>query len=127
MEQQEIRYKKGDIIELSIIDHAEKDQCFGKTAEGMAVMVTGVLAPGDRVSAQVYKVKSRYLEARAIEVLAPSPDRVEPICPVFGVCGGCKWMHVSYVAQLRFKHKKVACSQTLKTLFVKCQPLILKL
>ena len=110
MEQQEIRYRKGDIIELSIIDHAEKEQCFGKTAEGMAVMVTGVLAPGDRVSAQVYKVKSRYLEARAIEVLAPSPDRVEPICPVFGVCGGCKWMHVSYEAQLRFKHKKVVDS-----------------
>ena len=110
MEQQEIRYRKGDIIELSIIDHAEKDQCFGKTAEGMAVMVTGVLAPGDRVSAQVYKVKSRYLEARAIEVLSPSPDRVEPVCPVFGVCGGCKWMHVSYEAQLRFKHKKVVDS-----------------
>jgi 23S rRNA (uracil1939-C5)-methyltransferase len=110
LEQQEIRYRKGDIIELSIIDHAEKDQCFGKTAEGMGVMVTGVLAPGDRVSAQVCKVKSRYLEARAIEVLEPSPDRVEPVCPVFGVCGGCKWMHVSYEAQLRFKHKKVADS-----------------
>jgi 23S rRNA (uracil1939-C5)-methyltransferase len=110
LEQQDIRYRKGDTIELSIIDHAEKEQCFGKTVEGMGVMVSGVLAPGDCVSAQVYKVKSRYLEARAIEVLAPSPDRVEPCCPVFGVCGGCKWMHVSYEAQLRFKHKKVVDS-----------------
>jgi 23S rRNA (uracil1939-C5)-methyltransferase len=107
LEQQEIRYRKGDNIELIIIDPAEKEQCFGRTAEGMGVMVTGMLAPGDRVLATVYKVKSRYLEARAIEVLAPSPDRVEPICPVFGSCGGCKWMHVSYEAQLRFKQKKV--------------------
>jgi 23S rRNA (uracil1939-C5)-methyltransferase len=110
LEQQEIRYRKGDTIELTIIDPAEKDQCFGRTAEGMGVMVTGVLAPGDRVSAQVYKVKPRYLEARAIKVLEASPDRVEPVCPVFGVCGGCKWMHVSYEAQLRFKHKKVVDS-----------------
>ncbi|NTV66671.1 MAG: 23S rRNA (uracil(1939)-C(5))-methyltransferase RlmD [Chlorobaculum sp.] len=110
LEQQEIHYRKGDRIELTIIDPAEKDQCFGRTAEGMGVMVTGVLAPGDRVLATVYKVKPRYLEARAIELLAPSPDRVEPVCPVFGVCGGCKWMHVSYEAQLRFKHKKVVDS-----------------
>jgi 23S rRNA (uracil1939-C5)-methyltransferase len=110
LEQQEIRYRKGDNIELTIIDPAEKDQCFGRTAEGIGVMVTGVLAPGDRVLATVYKVKPRYLEARAIELLAPSPDRVEPVCPVFGVCGGCKWMHVSYEAQLRFKHKKVVDS-----------------
>jgi len=110
LEQQEIRYRKGDIIELTITDHAEKDKCFGKTTEGMGVMVSGILAPGDRVSAQIYKVKSRYLEARAIEVLEASPDRVEPVCPVFGSCGGCKWMHVSYEAQLRYKHKKVTDS-----------------
>jgi 23S rRNA (uracil1939-C5)-methyltransferase len=107
LEQQEIRYRKGDIIELLIIDPAEKEQCFGRTPEGMGVMVTGMLAPGDTVSAQVYKVRPRYLEARAIELLEPSPDRVEPVCPVFGSCGGCKWMHVSYEAQLRFKKKKV--------------------
>ncbi|NTU53631.1 MAG: 23S rRNA (uracil(1939)-C(5))-methyltransferase RlmD [Chlorobiaceae bacterium] len=107
MEQQEISYKKGDIIALTIIDPAEKEQCFGRTPEGMGVMVTGMLAPGDRVSATIYKVRPRYLEAKAIEVLEASPDRVEPVCPVFGFCGGCKWMHVSYEAQLRFKHKKV--------------------
>ena len=107
LEQQDSRYRKGDIIELFIIDPAEKEQCFGRTAEGMGVMVSGMLAPGDRVSARVYKVKPRYLEARAIEVLEPSPDRIEPVCPVFGACGGCKWMHVGYEAQLRYKQKKV--------------------
>ncbi len=101
-------YKKGDIVELTIIDPAEKDQCFGRTPEGMAVMVTGMLAVGDRVSARVVKAKSRYLVATCLELLEPSPDRVEPVCPVFGVCGGCKWMHVGYPAQLGYKKKKVA-------------------
>ncbi|HWR00848.1 MAG TPA: 23S rRNA (uracil(1939)-C(5))-methyltransferase RlmD [Chlorobaculum sp.] len=101
-------YKKGEIIELTVIDPAEKDQCFGRTESGMGVMVTGMLAPGDRVSARIFKVRQRYLEAAAIEVLEPSADRVDPVCPVFGICGGCKWMHVGYAAQLRYKRKKVA-------------------
>lgn len=106
----ENKYRKGDIIELVVIDPAEKDQCFGKTESGMGVLVTGMLAVGDRVSARVYKVRQRYLEAVCLEVLEPSADRVEPICPVFGSCGGCKWMHVAYEAQLRYKRKKVADS-----------------
>jgi len=103
----ESNYRKGEIIELTIVDPAERDQCFGRTESGMGVMVTGTLAPGDRVSARIYKVRQRYLEAAALEVLEPSADRVDPVCCVFGACGGCKWMHVSYEAQLRFKRKKV--------------------
>jgi len=103
----ESNYRKAEIIELTIIDPAERDQCFGRTESGMGVMVTGMLAPGDRVSARIYKVRQRYLEAAAIEVLEPSTDRVEPVCSMFGACGGCKWMHVSYEAQLRYKGKKV--------------------
>ncbi|MCE1273182.1 MAG: RNA methyltransferase, partial [Chlorobiales bacterium] len=106
----ENKYRKGDIIELVVIDPAEKDQCFGKTESGMGVLVTGMLAVGDRVSARVYKVRQRYREAVCLEVLEPSADRVEPICPVFGSCGGCKWMHVAYEAQLGYKRKKVADS-----------------
>jgi 23S rRNA (uracil1939-C5)-methyltransferase len=105
---EENNYRKGELVELTVIDPAEKDQCFGKTESGMGVMVTGMLAVGDRVSARIYKVRQRYLEALCVEVLEPSADRVEPVCPVFGSCGGCKWMHVDYEAQLRYKRKKVA-------------------
>jgi 23S rRNA (uracil1939-C5)-methyltransferase len=104
----ENNYRKGDIVELTVIDPAEKDQCFGKTESGMGVLVTGMLAVGDRVSARIFKVRQRYLEAACLEVLEPSDDRVDPVCPVFGSCGGCKWMHVGYEAQLRYKRKKVA-------------------
>jgi 23S rRNA (uracil1939-C5)-methyltransferase len=100
-------YRKGEIIELTIVDPAERDQCFGRTESGMGVMVTGTLAPGDRVSSRIYKVRQRYLEASVIEVLEPSSDRVDPVCCFFGTCGGCKWMHVSYEAQLQYKRKKV--------------------
>jgi len=100
-------YRKGDSIELSITDIAEKDQCFGRLEDGAGVFVRRMLAIGDRVSARVIKVKPGYMEAVSETLLQPSPDRTEPCCPVFGVCGGCKWMHVDYAAQLRYKQKKV--------------------
>lgn len=100
--------RKGDIIQLTITDFADKDRCFGRLENGISVMVSGMLAPGDRVNAVVRRVKQRYIDAQAIEVTAFSPDRVEPPCPYFGVCGGCKLMHISYDAQLRYKKKKIS-------------------
>ena len=100
-------FRKGDIIELTVTDLAEKDQCFGRLDNGLAVMVSGMLAVGDRISARIKKVKQRYIEAISVEVLEPSPDRTEPVCPYFGVCGGCKLMHITYDAQLQYKQKKV--------------------
>jgi 23S rRNA (uracil1939-C5)-methyltransferase len=38
-----------------------------------------------------------------IEMIAPGPSRVEPVCPVFGRCGGCSWQHLRYAAQLEEK------------------------
>ena len=99
--------RKGDSIELTVTDLAEKEQCFGRLDNGMAVMVSGMLAIGDRVSAKIKKVKQRYIEAIAVEVLDASPDRMEPVCSSFGVCGGCKLMHIRYDAQLLYKQKKV--------------------
>lgn len=104
---EDIVFRRGDIIELVVTDLAEKEQCFGRLDSGMAVMVNGMLAVGDRVSARIKKVKQRYLEAIAVEVLEASPDRTEPVCSYFGVCGGCKLMHIRYEAQIAYKEKKV--------------------
>ncbi len=101
------KLKRDDIIELRITDQAEKDQCFGRLDNGMGVMVSGMLAVGDLVSAKIKKVRQRYIEAFVVEVLEPSPDRTEPLCSNFGVCGGCKLMHIRYEAQLQYKQKKV--------------------
>lgn len=100
-------FRKGDSIAVTVTDLAEKDQCFGRLDNGMAVMVSGMLAVGDRVSAKIKKVRQRYIEAVAVEILEPSSDRTTPLCSWFGVCGGCKLMHIRYEVQLLYKQKKV--------------------
>jgi len=72
--------------------------------EGRVIFVPYAL-PGETVRVEITEDKGRYAFARPVEVLAPSPDRVTPLCPYFGPtgCGGCQWQHVDYKAQLRFK------------------------
>ena len=65
------KLKRDDIIELRITDQAEKDQCFGRLDNGMGVMVSGMLAVGDLVSAKIKKVRQRYIEAFVVKVLEP--------------------------------------------------------
>ncbi len=83
-------------------------------AEGMAVArVDGLVVfvpfvvPGDEVDVKLYKKKKNYAEGRAVKFHTLSPLRTEPLCPHFGVCGGCKWQTMKYEAQLEAKHKQV--------------------
>ena len=101
-------YRKKQLVEVEIVDLADKDLCFGKLADGIAVFVQGPAAVGDLVRAEIFKIKKRHLVARLREVLRPSPHRIEPRCPLFGTCGGCKWQHMDYAEQLRLKRKQVA-------------------
>ena len=67
--------------------------------------------PGERVRVHVGARRQHAAAARLIEVLAPSPYRINPKCPHFGVdaepglgpCGGCTWQHIAYPEQLRLK------------------------
>ncbi|NLT29881.1 MAG: class I SAM-dependent RNA methyltransferase [Propionibacterium sp.] len=71
--------------------------------DGRVVFVRHALA-GERVLARVTDAgKSRFWRADAIEVLEPSPDRVEPACPIAGRCGGCDFQHVDPAAQRALK------------------------
>jgi 23S rRNA (uracil1939-C5)-methyltransferase len=70
--------------------------------DGATVFVPFVL-PDERVSAAPLEQKKKFVRARAERVLAPSPDRVAPRCPHFGVCGGCDYQHMPYDAQLKYK------------------------
>ena len=63
--------------------------------------------PGDVADLQVFRKKGRYMEARVVKYHAFSDQRTEPFCGHFGVCGGCKWQHMSYKAQLKFKEDHV--------------------
>jgi len=74
--------------------------------DDMVLFVPGMI-PGDVVDVRVTKKKKRYMEGVAIAVTVPSPDRIAPPCPHFGVCGGCRWQHLPYDRQLYYKQKQV--------------------
>ncbi len=74
--------------------------------DGWVVFVPFAL-PGDRVRARVYRNDKRHSEADLMEVIEPSPDRIEPSCPLFGKCGGCQYQHLAYDKQLEWKQRHV--------------------
>ena len=71
------------------------------------VVFVPMLIPGDLVDIRVIKKRKKYLEGRVVKFHEYSPDRIEPRCIHFGVCGGCKWQHLPYDLQLKFKEKQV--------------------
>ncbi|HMP72372.1 MAG TPA: 23S rRNA (uracil(1939)-C(5))-methyltransferase RlmD [Kiritimatiellia bacterium] len=99
--------RKGDVLQLRVVDVAEADKCLARIPGGPVVFIQGPVAVGDLVEARVYKVKKNYLEARMTSILEPAPGRVEPPCSHFGICGGCKWQHVDYSIQCQTKRKLV--------------------
>jgi 23S rRNA (uracil1939-C5)-methyltransferase len=74
--------------------------------EGLVVFVPWT-APGDRVRALVVERHPRWARARREALLAPSPERVDPGCPVFGTCGGCQLQHLEHEAQRAVKARGV--------------------
>ena len=74
--------------------------------DGMVVFVDFAV-PGDVVDIQVYKKKKNYMEGFVKRLVIPSPQRVEPFCPHFGVCGGCRWQALPYAMQLEAKRQQV--------------------
>jgi tRNA/tmRNA/rRNA uracil-C5-methylase (TrmA/RlmC/RlmD family) len=79
----------------------------GENSSGWVVMVPFTL-PGERVKARVFRNHKNFSEADMVSVLTPSPDRVQPKCPLFGRCGGCQYQQLSYAAQLQWKQRQVA-------------------
>jgi 23S rRNA (uracil1939-C5)-methyltransferase/tRNA (uracil-5-)-methyltransferase len=63
--------------------------------------------PGERVRVRVYRNHKNFSEADLLEVLRPSPVRVEPRCGLYGRCGGCQYQHLSYAEQLSWKRRQV--------------------
>ena len=98
-------YKKGDMIELDIIDMSTTGEGIGKTGAFTWFVKDSVV--GDRISASVMKTKKSYGYARLNEVLKPSKDRIQPQCSVARACGGCSLQNMSYESQLELKDKMI--------------------
>jgi len=91
--------------ELTVDAIAHGGEAVGRI-DGKAHFVAGAI-PGERVEIEIFKEKSRWARGRLIEVLDASPDRIDPPCPAYPVCGGCTWQHASYERQLEWKHEVV--------------------
>ncbi len=73
--------------------------------EGMGVLFVRWALPGEVVSVRLVERKREYAFAEAVEILSPSPHRVDPPCEVFGECGGCQLQHAEYPYQLEMKRE----------------------
>jgi 23S rRNA (uracil1939-C5)-methyltransferase len=71
-------------------------------AEGQTVLVS-LAAPGDVLRVRIDRQRGKVAFATVLEVIKPSPVRVEPPCPYFGRCGGCDYQQLGYEAQLQAK------------------------
>lgn len=69
-------------------------------------------APGDVADVRLTRKRSSYAEGRIERMVTPSPDRVAPRCEHFGTCGGCRWQHLPYGLQLKFKQEQVEAALT---------------
>jgi 23S rRNA (uracil1939-C5)-methyltransferase len=76
------------------------------------VVFVPMLIPGDVVDIKVIRKRKKYLEGKVVRFHEYSPDRIEPKCIHFGICGGCKWQHLPYPLQLMYKEKQVSDNLT---------------
>lgn len=89
-------------LTLDIIEVANGGSGVARANRGRTVFVPMTI-PGEKIRAEVHTEKNKTLYADVAEVLRPSPDRIEPTCQHFGVCGGCHFQHIQYEAQLTIK------------------------
>ncbi len=98
-------FKKNDMVTVDITDIGVGGEGIGKV-EGYTLFIKDAVI-GDRVEAKVIKAKKNYGYGRLMQIITPSKDRVEPVCPYARKCGGCQIQEMSYERQLAFKDQKV--------------------
>jgi len=92
-----------EAVEVQIEELTPEGRGFAQV-DGKATFIDFALA-GERVRFQYSKISSKYDEGRAVEILQPSADRVEPPCAHFGICGGCSLQHLHPDAQIQAKQQ----------------------
>ena len=97
--------EKNKIYEMTIDALGSNGEGIGRV-DGFTVFVEGAL-PEETVKVLMVKLKKNYGYGKLLEIIAPSPYRVVPHCPVAKTCGGCQLQHLSYEGQLAYKAKKV--------------------
>jgi len=91
---------------IQVIDIAEEGKGVGKSDD--LVIFIDKAVPGDIVDVELLRRKKKFYEGKIQNLVKPSEYRTEPFCEHFGLCGGLKWQHLAYDAQLQFKQKSVS-------------------
>lgn len=94
-----------DVIHLTINALGSHGEGIGRH-QGCAVFVAGAL-PGETVKVRLVECHKNYARAELLEIIIPSPHRVNPPCHLFEKCGGCQLMHLKYSEQLEAKAQRV--------------------
>jgi 23S rRNA (uracil1939-C5)-methyltransferase len=89
------------VADITVESLAHDGRCVAHL-DGKAVFIDGAL-PGERVAFEYLWTRRKFDEGRVTAIHVPSPDRVAPLCPHFGVCGGCSLQHMEPGAQIRAK------------------------
>lgn len=97
--------KKPELLGVTVSDMAAEGKSICRV-DDQVVFITGAV-PGDVVDIQVTKKRSNYSEGFVTRFHEYSPIRVEPFCPYFGKCGGCKWQFIPYEKQVEYKQREV--------------------
>lgn len=97
--------KKGDILELEVIDAAFGGDGVCRGPEG--VVFVPFAAKGDRLEVRVMHAGSRFSRGAIVRVIEPGPGRTDPPCKYYGTCGGCVYQHVDYPTELGYKQKQL--------------------
>ncbi len=106
------KLKKNQILEnVSFQDISAEGLGIGRTTDNIVVFCEGAI-PQDIAHVKITKVKGSYVIGELFQLTQASPYRTASFCRHFGYCGGCKWQHLSYEAQLQFKKKFVIDSLT---------------
>lgn len=101
------RSKHKPLLEkVAISDIAAEGKAIARH-NGMVVFVSQCV-PGDVVDIQIIRKRKQYMEGYPVKFHTFSPNREEPFCSHFGICGGCKWQHLPYADQLKYKQQQVA-------------------
>ena len=89
-------------LTLRLTGYAYGGEALGRLEDGRMVFVPFAL-PGETVRVRLVEEKRGYARAELLEVLQASPERIQPRCAHFGLCGGCHYQHLSYASQLAAK------------------------
>jgi 23S rRNA (uracil1939-C5)-methyltransferase len=91
---------------LELTDMTFGGDALGRLPDGRAVFVPFGLT-GETVQIRIIFEKPTFARGEILEIITPSPRRIAPRCPHFGICGGCSYQHLSYPDQLELKRKLV--------------------